>query len=135
MAKDFPTSDTLGTSFDASVGPAAVPVTIKGATKAERIITLARDGFSTAEIARMTGSTAGSVGVICSRARSEGADIPVLRGRAQRGREFLMVPVKQDMIAQLQDECDRRGIKDPGALVALLLQAVLRSDAGLDAHL
>jgi hypothetical protein len=46
-----------------------------------------------------------------------------------------MVPVKQDVIAQLQDACDRRGIKDPGALVAVLVQAVLRSDAGLDAYL
>lgn len=69
--------------------------------KCELIIGLAQAGLSASEIAERLDTTVNSVKVVCSRARSEGVDIPYERDRRAKLRAGAVVTLSERQVESI----------------------------------
>lgn len=69
--------------------------------KCELIIGLAQAGLSASEIAERLDTTVNSVKVVCSRARSEGVDIPYERDRRAKLRTQAVVTLSERQVERI----------------------------------
>lgn len=69
--------------------------------KCELIIGLAQAGLSASEIAERLNTTVNSVKVVCSRARSEGVDIPYERDRRATMRSRAVVTLSERQVERI----------------------------------
>lgn len=105
---------------------ASVSPTGRTMLKRDMIVELARKGLSVHEIAVNVGSTPGAVRVICCRARSDGTDIPSLRGR-RTWSETITIQLSRDVFERLVNEGRSRGLDSPALCAAALLSQTLEA--------
>ncbi len=88
--------------------------------KGDLIVSLARAGLSSSEIAERVGTTVNSVNVVCSRARAAGVEVPYNRERRGKFRMDAVVTLSEQQVEQVM----RRTGLVPQQFVELMIRCL-----------